>query len=977
MKIRTRLTLGFLLCGLVPMALIGFTSYSAMNGGLATQSDQATADMRAKVTSALEAQHALKKESIESYFESIRDQVITFSEDRMIVDAMREFKFAFRSYRDQAGLDESDIETQKRELATYYNGEFAGEYKNQNNGASVNAQGLVEQLDDDSIALQHAYIRANAQPLGSKHLLDTAEEETDYGRLHSVVHPVVRSFLDKFGYYDIFLVDSESGDIVYSVYKELDYTTSLTDGAYAGTNFGEAFRKANALNSADDFVLVDFKQYTPSYEAPASFIASPIFDGNEKLGVLIFQMPVDRITGVLSQRDGLGETGETILVGPDFLMRSDSHRDSEHHSLQNSFRNPSKGKVETDEVRSALSGESGVAETTDYVGNETLEVFGPVDLLGFRWALLAKMDLSEALAAATAMEATSQDASASVLWKMLVVSAIALVALLAGAYFFTNAFERPIKSTVNSVEAAANGDYTVTPQVRGTGELQQLNAAVEKMLEKLASNEVTFADYEGQLAAIGKSQAVIEFELDGTIRTANENFLGAVGYTLDEIQGKHHRIFCESSYTGSPEYAAFWNKLGRGEFDSGEYKRLRKDGSEIWIQASYNPILDLNGKPFKVVKYASDITAEKQAAAERIARDQKIAEFQASEVEKVSEVLNLASEGDLSQVYEVGEADADTAETQSTFKDIANAVNAMCSNLRDVIRGVAQNANTLNSTSSELSGTATQLESGASETTTQSASVSSAAEEMSINMNNMAASTEQMTSNVKSVAAAIEEMTASIGEIAKNAEQASSVAGNAATLADNSNLTIGQLGSAADEIGKVIEVIQDIAEQTNLLALNATIEAARAGDAGKGFAVVATEVKELAKQTAGATEDIRNRIVGIQGSTQEVVDSIDEISKVISEVNSVSRTIAAAVEEQSVTTKEIAQNVSQTSEAAASVSTGVAESASASQEITRSITEVDQAAKSTASAASLTKQSGESLSNLAGQLQDLVGKFKV
>ena len=190
-------------------------------------------------------------------------------------------------------------------------------------------------------------------------------------------------------------------------------------------------------------------------------------------------------------------------------------------------------------------------------------------------------------------------------------------------------------------------------------------------------------------------------------------------------------------------------------------------------------------------------------------------------------------------------------------------------------------------------------------------------------------------------------------------------------------MTIGQLGSAADEIGKVIEVIQDIAEQTNLLALNATIEAARAGDAGKGFAVVATEVKELAKQTADATEDIRSRITGIQGSTQEVVHSIDEISKVIAEVNSVSTTIAAAVEEQSVTTKEIAKNVAQTSEAASTISTGVAESASASEEITRSITEVDTAAKSTASAATLTKETGTSLSSLAGELQGLVGKFNV
>ncbi|NOY29744.1 MAG: PAS domain S-box protein [Planctomycetes bacterium] len=611
-------------------------------------------------------------------------------------------------------------------------------------------------------------------------------------------------------------------------------------------------------------------------------------------------------------------------------------------------------------------------------------------------------------------------------------------------------------------------------------------------------NSAKLQDLQGQVDAISKSQAVIEFNMDGTIITANDNFLTTLGYTLDEIQGQHHRMFAEPKFAESAEYKQFWEALNRGEYQAGEFKRIGKGGKEIWIQASYNPIFDSKGKPFKVVKYATDTTQEVKEAREsfkmrmvveksegaimmidrdfiityanemtvemlgkyadtfrtvwpsfdpnkvmgacidqfhknpqhqrqmlsdpsilpyktdiqvgpltfallvsaqydmennysgntlewkdvteirkRAASDMKIAEFQAQEVENVSQVLNLAAEGDLTQVYEVGESDEDTQEVHNTFSEIAKAVNSMCGNLREVISGVAKNAETLNSTSSDLSTTANQLAQGAGETTNQSATVSSAAEEMSINMNNMAASTEEMTTNIKTVASAVEEMTTSIAEIAKNAEQASSVAGNAASLAESSNQTIGQLGSAADEIGKVIEVIQDIAEQTNLLALNATIEAARAGDAGKGFAVVATEVKELAKQTADATEDIRNRIEGIQGSTQEVVTSIGEISEVISQVSNVSQTIAAAVEEQSVTTKEIARNVSQTSDAATSISSGVAESASASQEITRSITEVDQAAKQTSVAAAQTQESGSALSNLAEDLQGLVSKFQV
>ena len=309
--------------------------------------------------------------------------------------------------------------------------------------------------------------------------------------------------------------------------------------------------------------------------------------------------------------------------------------------------------------------------------------------------------------------------------------------------------------------------------------------------------------------------------------------------------------------------------------------------------------------------------------------------------------------------------------------DLGNALNDMTGRLADILKNIASGASTLANSSTELSATATQLAGGAEESTHQSGAVASAAEQMSANMGSMAAATEQMTANVKTVASATEEMTASIGEIAKNAEQASTVAGEAAQMAQTSNQTISQLGSAADEIGKVIEVIQDIAEQTNLLALNATIEAARAGDAGKGFAVVATEVKELAKQTAEATEDIRGRIEGIQGSSTQAVESIGQITDVIQQGNEISQTIASAVEEQSVTTKEIAENVTQTSSAAETVSAGVAQSASASKEISQNIVGVDQAARQTSQGAQQAQTAGEELSRLAEELQSLVGQFRV
>ncbi len=325
--------------------------------------------------------------------------------------------------------------------------------------------------------------------------------------------------------------------------------------------------------------------------------------------------------------------------------------------------------------------------------------------------------------------------------------------------------------------------------------------------------------------------------------------------------------------------------------------------------------------------------------------------------------------GDLTQTVDIARNDE--------IGELAAALNEMGANLRRMFHDIRQAVTSLGSAATELSATASQLASGAEETTAQSATVAAAAEEMATNMNTVASSSEEMAANVRAVASAIEQMNASISEVARNAEQAAGVARNAARLASDSNSKIAQLGAAAKEIGNVIEVIQDIAEQTNLLALNAAIEAARAGEAGKGFAVVATEVKELARQTAAATEDIRRRIEAIQATTGETVQSIEQITQVIDQVNNVSQTIASAVEEQTVTTKEIAQNVAQTSTAVEAVAGGVAQSASATQEITRNIAGVDQAASQTAQGASVTQTASQTLAQLAEQLQTLVGQFQV
>jgi methyl-accepting chemotaxis protein len=750
------------------------------NRSNATIKLKAEEDLRKKAQDQLVAMRDVKKAQIELYFGSLREQVITFSEDRMVVDAMRQMSEAFRNYRTEVKLTPEQEQNLRAELGTYYTADFATEYAKRNGGKTVDAGKFFEPLDAESIALQHAYIRANQNPLGSKHLLDSADDATAYGKLHKLYHPIIRSYLEKFGYYDIFLIDGESGDIVYSVFKELDYTTSLKDGPYASSNFGEVFRQANAAATKDAVVLVDFKPYGPSYDAPASFIASPIFDGEKRLGVLVFQMPVDRVNAIMGLRSGMGETGETYLVGPDHLLRSNSHRDPDNRTIEASFRWPEKARVESSTVSAALAGQSGVDVTEGYLGDRVLSAYAPVDLLGLKWAVVAEIAEKEA------------------------------------------------------------------------------NAAVEEI-------------------AAATAQA--------------------------------------------GRMALYWN-------------------------VSFALVMAVG-----VVIYAL-ITAKQIR----------------SPITRIIDTLK-SMEGDLTKRLDESRKDE--------FGDLSRWFNEFLGSVHHVVAQLVGDAATLTASSDELSTTATHLSAGATQSKSQSATVSSAAEEMSINMKNMAKSTEQMSDGMRSVSAAVEEMTATIGEIAQSAERSANVAAEATKLAEVSNAKVGQLGAAADEIGKVIEVIQDIAEQTNLLALNATIEAARAGEAGKGFAVVATEVKELAKQTATATDDIRRRIEAIQSSSSEAVQSIAEISQAIRNVNEVANTIASAVEEQSITTRQIAKNVGDSASAADIIARGVSESASASEEITRNIVGIDEAAKDTTEAATKTRTAGEELNLLARTINQLVGRFKV
>lgn len=385
---------------------------------------------------------------------------------------------------------------------------------------------------------------------------------------------------------------------------------------------------------------------------------------------------------------------------------------------------------------------------------------------------------------------------------------------------------------------------------------------VVKYATDITQRKIESANNAGQINAIHKSTSVIEFNLDGTIITANENFLNAMGYELQEIQGKHHSMFAQPKYAASHEYKQFWSDLSAGHFQSGEYLRIGKSGKKVWIQASYNPIMGLDGRPFKVVKFASDITEQKQL-------QQSVEEL----LGEISRVMTGLGAGDLTERVH--------GAYTGQFKQLKDAVNNYCHKMSDIVVNIGE--------SSEL--------------------VRTGADEISRGNLDLSRRTESQAASLEETSASMEEMTSTVKQNADNAKEANELAigarDQAATGGEVVNKAITamhEINQASNKISDIIGVIDEIAFQTNLLALNAAVEAARAGEQGRGFAVVATEVRNLAGRSATAAKEIKeliedsvqkvtdcSRLVNQSGETlEQIMDSVRQVADIIGDISSAS-----------------------------------------------------------------------------------------